>query len=297
MLQLLPPLQSNSQCRLGPKSQPAQSALKPVEHFALHKGLFESIAKFSESKSSLEAGKAPEGKVVLCPSVVAAQDLARLATLHNLVETICGLVVKPVPGTQTPPQFEAMHLPTWEANKPNIRLFWVRPLGAGLPRLPAQKPKHTTVTTETEPLCVFRTILVRDFCCKDLWETFKRNPIQQVRKLFSAGIIHSSYGWRELKLVDKSEKHTDTVLQGFVRVKKQHKSHVCKLLCDSGLFFEELTSQGVPKPPVCWLPKKKLRHNCNILPGPKQKPKRPAPQLPTEEGVVPPLGCECCLEK
>ena len=233
------------------ETKPPAKTPKLQNDTMLHKHAFSKICSFAEAKSAVEKGSVPDGEVILCPSLPAMQDLQRLAVLHELLEHKVALLVRPVPDKRLPLGCEEQFLPTWEHGKAGIKKFWVSALGNGLPTLPVQQVAKTSVEIESQPLVAFRATFVKSLCSKDSWEMHKRNPVSAVRNMFDAGLIHSSYGWRELQL-ESPNGHADIFLQGFVRTKRQHSSFVSKHKGFNGMFFDKI---GGERPAVAWVQK------------------------------------------
>ena len=78
--------------------------------------------------------------------------------------------------------------------------------------------------------------MARDLVTKDAWETCKRNPVSEMQRVFSAQYVHSSYGWREITFATGSGSQ-EVVLQGYVRCKHEHKSHILSHLGDDGVLW------------------------------------------------------------
>ena len=117
---------------------------------------------------------------------------------------------------------------------------------------------------DAPPLVTFRVIMARDLVTKDAWETCKRNPVSEMQRVFSAQYVHSSYGWREITFATGSGSQ-EVVLQGYVRCKHEHKSHILSHLGDDGIFVERLASDQEPRPPVWWVPTEEGEEPVNYL--------------------------------
>ena len=221
----------------------------------LHRSAFstEAITPVAEARQALEQGKAASGSVVVC-NHIAVQVLRRLATLHQIKEAKVALLTPHGTEEKGPENSKVLHFPTCESNKPNVRKFWVTPLVQNLPDLPEQAMKQTKVAVDTEPLVTFRATYFCNLCSRDFWESCKQNPAAQIFKLFDKGIVHSTFGWREISVPNKKEGTDEAFLQGFVRTKKQFATKIESHMGSDGLFIERLASDSVPRPPVWWVP-------------------------------------------
>ena len=92
------------------------------------------------ARETLEKGAAPKAVLVTCPSLDArARRLAKLRAVKDAPVGISNQLQKDLPEGAT-----AFYLPTWEANKPAMRQFWVFPLIVSLAQMPKQPMKVTT---------------------------------------------------------------------------------------------------------------------------------------------------------
>ena len=227
-----------------------------VLNVQLHRHVFPAgaITPVAEAREALEQGKAPTGNVILC-NPTAVQDLRRLASLHQLTDAKVALLTPHVPDDSAPPHSNAMWLPTWEGGKPNVRQFWVSPLVKDLPTLPEQKLKQTKVRIDSEPLLTFRATIASNLCSRDCWDSCKRNPPAHIYGTFDKGVVHSTFGWREISVPAKKEGVSETFLQGFIRTKKQFATKMDSHVGSDGLFIERLASDPTPRRSVWWVPR------------------------------------------
>jgi hypothetical protein len=170
------------------------------------------------------------------PQMVLSQR-CRLASLHQLTDAKVALLTPHVPDDSAPPHSKAMWLPTWEGGKPNVRQFWVSPLVKDLPTLPEQKLKQTKVRIDSEPLLTFRATIASNLCSRDCWDSCKRNPPAHIYGTFDKGVVHSTFGWREISVPAKKEGVSETFLQGFIRTKKQFATKMDSHVGSDGLFI------------------------------------------------------------
>ena len=121
--------------------------------------------------------------------------------------------------------------------------------------MPVQKLQKTSVSVDESTLATFRVTIAKNTICKDTWEMTKRDPKQIALKTFGSEMVHSTYGWREVKVSSQRQDEADVLLQGFVRTKDTFTTRMLRLSGKSGLFVNRLTSQQDTPPHTWWLPR------------------------------------------
>eukprot|EP00438_Fugacium_kawagutii_P000347 Skav204708 [mRNA] locus=scaffold3332:74506:81342:+ [translate_table: standard] len=206
-----------------------------------------------EVLASLETGKAPTGKACFCSTLQQAQDLQRLAKVHQHSALPFALLL---PHMQSRPDgSKVMYFPTQaKGGAPSLHPFCVLPIGTEWPTLPEQKLKSTKVSSEQTPLVTFRITIAKHLMARAVWEGLKANPTAHVTKIFGDK-VHSDYGWREKEITTKRQQTPDVLLQGFLRTKDNVANAVLQESGKDYMFIDRLTSQAgqSPRPNIWWI--------------------------------------------
>ena len=202
-------------------------------------------------QTALEQGKKPAGAACFCQSLTLAQDLQRLTKLHQLSDVPFALILSHCDNKDVPLGSQTMHFPTKEVGKPGLRPFCVLPLAQTLPKMPDQKLKSTSVSTEKTPLATFR--ISEELLPKVQWEGIKADPRGHILQVFDDRVVHSTYGWKEAEFSTKRQEKPDVLLQGILRTKESFVETVLKKSGQDGLFVDRLTNQQQPRPNLWWV--------------------------------------------
>ena len=89
---------------------------------------------------------------------------------------------------------------------------------------------------------------------RDLWETILRNPRSHAYKVFGEQVVHSTYGWKEVKFANKKQQEPEILLQGFLRSQEKSIDQIMKLSGKDGLFVDKLSTEQSQRPNVWWIP-------------------------------------------
>ena len=231
------------------RTNPTQNA-KPV---ALLEGAWEkgALISFTDAKRQLEAGQSPTGSATLCQNLGQVQDLQRLAKLHNLPEKPFALVW--TPGPETVADSKLGYLPTIAQGRVTLHQFRSLPLLKTLPKVPLQTARATDVSADSHALSTFRVTVPKAMISRDLWETILRNPRSHAQKVFGERVVLSTYGWKEVKFVNKKQQEPETLLQGFLRSQEKSIDQITKLSGKDGLFVDKLNTEQSRRPNIWWI--------------------------------------------
>jgi hypothetical protein len=209
------------------------------------------LISFTDAKRQLEAGQSPSGSATLCQNLGQVQDLQRLAKLHNLPEKPFALVW--TPGPETVADSKLGYLPTIAQGRVTLHQFRILPLLKTLPKVPLQTARATDVSADSHALSTFRVTVPKAMISRDLWETILRNPRSHAQKVFGERVVHSTYGWKEVKFVNKKQQEPETLLQGFLRSQEKSIDQITKLSGKDGLFVDKLNNEQSRRPNIWWI--------------------------------------------
>eukprot|EP00435_Cladocopium_sp_Y103_P007050 s1814_g2.t1 len=88
---------------------------------------------------------------------------------------------------------------------------------------------------------------------RDMWDTMKHSPRSLIYKTFGEKVVHSTYGWQEVRFDHRKQTESEILLQGFLRAPEKSIDEVMKLSGKDGIFVDRLTNERRPRPNVWWI--------------------------------------------